>query len=447
MKLSIKSIFLPPSRITPSQGLAIFVLLIWAVYYLVGVENVPFHPDESTQIFMSHDFDRFALNSSPILSPDPEIEYHRQLLRMLDAPFTRYLIGFARWIGTMPATPVDWDWSKSWQENEAAGAIPSNKLLLLSRFSVAILCPFSIFLLYLSGEKIGGSGLGWLTLILAGMNSLIWLHTRRAMAEGSVFFFSALALYTIISIRKRAWFNALSVSLAVNSKQSVLGLVILGLLALIPNTSGGLSRFRIFCINLFIYLGILAAVTYWLNPFIHENPLKAFGQAWNARNDLSRRQIEEISQIEPGWVVASPIEKLGGVLVQVFFAPPAISDVNNYDEELLYSKSQYLNVPLHSLGNGLFWGSIHLGLVLFGLIISLRKSFLVDGFNYRILAGGAIIMLIFMAFLLPPVPYQRYGIVLLPFTTILAAVGIASFYQIWKEARRAITVKKIKSSP
>ncbi|PKN83742.1 MAG: hypothetical protein CVU46_16230, partial [Chloroflexi bacterium HGW-Chloroflexi-8] len=39
--------------------IVIFVIIIWLFLYIKDISSVPFHPDESTQIFMSKDVDLF----------------------------------------------------------------------------------------------------------------------------------------------------------------------------------------------------------------------------------------------------------------------------------------------------------------------------------------------------------------------------------------------------
>lgn len=75
----------------------IFIFAVGVVIfsmYIVGVNKVPFHPDEATHIYMAHDFEEFLKNPFR-LAYDPENDDPtRQRYRLIDAPLNHYLIGF-----------------------------------------------------------------------------------------------------------------------------------------------------------------------------------------------------------------------------------------------------------------------------------------------------------------------------------------------------------------
>src|SRR5512140_1759946 len=107
----------------PDWPLYLAVLLVTLLYW-AGLASVPFHPDESTQIFMSADFDTlFRQPGSLAWSPTPA-DPARQLYRLLDAPLTRDLIGAGRTLAGLPATSIDWNWSLTYADNAASGALP-----------------------------------------------------------------------------------------------------------------------------------------------------------------------------------------------------------------------------------------------------------------------------------------------------------------------------------
>jgi len=117
-----------------------FILLIIALttFYYFGLSLVPFHPDESTHIFMSQDTE--LLFTQPLsLSWEQDQPYSNEImLRSLGAPLTKYLIGLSRLITNVPQLAADWNWSLSWDDNIAAGAFPSHRLLLTSRATTTI---------------------------------------------------------------------------------------------------------------------------------------------------------------------------------------------------------------------------------------------------------------------------------------------------------------------
>ena len=117
------------------------LLILISIFYFVGVAKVPFHPDESTFLYMSADFERTL--SNPIdLAWDKSVELTPIMrYRMIDAPLTRNLIGISRVLFSLSPLEKDWDWSSSWQDNVNSGAYPGSKELLFGRFTVAIFSP------------------------------------------------------------------------------------------------------------------------------------------------------------------------------------------------------------------------------------------------------------------------------------------------------------------
>ena len=117
--------------------LFIVLLCIISIAYFAGVAGVPFHPDETTFLFMSTDFERITSNPldlawEPADELVPEVRY-----RMIDAPLTRYLIGLNRSLFSIPIQKQDWNWGSNWHENQVSGAVPDHKTLLASPFAAA----------------------------------------------------------------------------------------------------------------------------------------------------------------------------------------------------------------------------------------------------------------------------------------------------------------------
>ena len=122
----------------------LLAITLLSILYWSGLQAVPFHPDESTNIFMSGDLS-FALKNPGSLFWQPERPIDlRMHYRLLDPPTSRYLVGIGRSLSGFSALPADWDWSKTWQQNRAAGALPDEGLLTASRRAAALFFPFSL---------------------------------------------------------------------------------------------------------------------------------------------------------------------------------------------------------------------------------------------------------------------------------------------------------------
>ena len=168
------------------------VYLPWAIWPLLAiltalalwdVASVPFHPDESTYLYMSSDFDLLLTDPLSLAWTPDQVGNWRTHLRIVDAPLVRYLLGLGRNLAGLPALPVDWSWMKSWEENQAAGALPSPQLLASGRLALALLLPFSLGMIYKIGSRLHGPLTGLLAALLLGSNALLLLHDRRAMAN------------------------------------------------------------------------------------------------------------------------------------------------------------------------------------------------------------------------------------------------------------------------
>jgi len=167
-----------------------FLLLLFIItaFHLWGLNLVPFHPDESTYLYMSSDFDQFIESPLSLTWQTNQESNDKQRYRALDAPLTRYLIGLGRSTFGQPALSVDWDWSKSWEENRRAGAFPDSRLLSISRLTITLLLPFSLIFIYLTAHNLAGGSVGLSSAIFLGINALTLTHARRAMAEGALLF-------------------------------------------------------------------------------------------------------------------------------------------------------------------------------------------------------------------------------------------------------------------
>jgi hypothetical protein len=164
------------------------VLLPLSALAFSAISSIPFHPDESTYLFMSGDFLDFITEPSDLagelLPPiDPPTRY-----RLIDAPIVRYILGAGLLLSGQDPLPSDWDWSGTISENQSSGAYPSQSVLLAGRLAVILLFPLSLALVYATGRTLAGIWAGLLSAILLGTNSLVLLHTRRAMAEGPLLF-------------------------------------------------------------------------------------------------------------------------------------------------------------------------------------------------------------------------------------------------------------------
>jgi hypothetical protein len=409
----------------PHNWFFYFFVLALTIIYLGGVQSVPFHPDESTAIFMSSDFETFFTKPASLFwNPSNEQDLH-QHYRELDAPLSRYLIGFGTWAAGLPATTNDWNWSASWDFNQQSGALPNPRLLLVARLSVAILFPFSLLLIFDTVRIIRNNFTAWAAVILFASNALILLHTRRAMAESALIFTMLLTLWSFVKINKYPWLIALPAALAFSAKQSLGVLALIGILAVLWMSYQKQRSLNMAMRNLVAYSILFLAVTFLLNPFLWSNPLQAAMAAVQSRQSLLQQQIATIASVDPEKSLTSIPSHFVSLIAQLYFTPPAIADVANYLQQTNPSTNVYLSNQLNHLFRDLFGATILLFLTLSGLafsilqIVKLKK--ISRNMGLFIIAGVAQFLALGLAVSLP---FQRYCLPMIPFICIWSAMGL-----------------------
>jgi 4-amino-4-deoxy-L-arabinose transferase-like glycosyltransferase len=417
-----------------SSHLVILVVIALSIVYLLGLPAVPFHPDESTQIFMSADFELLFTRPVEIFWRPDQRDDLRQRYRELDAPLTRYLVGAGRLAaGGLAPLPVDWDWTRSWQYNLEAGAHPSPELLLAARLPLALFFPLTLLLLFLTVQVIAPRPAAWLAMLLFASHALVLLHTRRAMAEPVLLFTIILTLWVLVRSERVPVWAAVPPALAFCAKQSAGILILPVLVAVFWQTAHPLPQ-RIIRT---VLAGILfVAVIFVLNPFLWSSPIQAARSSLEQRAGLVSRQVDAMAQVNPEKVLDSLPVRLAAQVGQVFFIQPAVWDISNYVVEQHDDEQAYLANPLHTLlrspagGVGLMLLSLY-GFITAGLL-AVRKTALRRKLVLLILAN---VMQILALLLFVPLPIQRYSLPLVPFIAIWSALGLWTIVQMARAVR------------
>lgn len=415
-----------------------FWLLAGAIslYAIWGLPGIPFHPDESTQLFTSADFDLWLSNPAS-MAWDPARGFDlRQQYRLLDAPVTRYLLGLGRSIAGLPALPADWSWPASWEENRSAGALPEERLLLAGRLAITLLLPFSLFFIYLIGRRMAGETGGLLAVLLLGSNALILLHTRRAMAEGALTFGVLFALWSFLDGWRKPWLAGLGMALAFNAKQSSLALLPAGLLAVsweqfaLP-VQGWRGATKKALINVLIFAAVFGLVTLALNPFLWRDPLGAAQASFAERKALLQRQVADTIRLAPEKALPTPGWRAAAVLANLYILPPAFAETNQYHPFTQAMEEAYLATPGHNLLRGMLGGGLMLVFTLMGMIsgiINLRRA-TPDQRKALALVLLATSLQTLALIALVPLTWQRYVIPLAPLACLWVAYGLAQLLQ------------------
>ena len=400
-------------------------LLLYSTFFFSGINSVPFHPDESTYIHYSRELKRYLTEPLSLAwgGTHPISEDLRH--RMIDAPLVRYTIGIYPLVTGRETTTANWDWGKSWEENKAAGALPSRELLHRSRLLVAASVPVGMLLIYLTGRNYQGWLSGWLAAVLMGFNPLILLHGRRAMAEGLILLTVSAFLWLTSREKINPSLLGAAAALALNAKQSTLVLIPLGFLAVSWESLENRS-FSQFIKRISSYLAAALILTWLLNPIIWKHPVETIAQVWELRSSLTALQTADLYQgAAPNLFRRSLI-----LIMNLFTTPPRIADVGNYLEKTYQAAERYLSNPLHKILRGLIPGGIILALTSVGFYRMIKEihwnHFIKDHKRPLLLLGTALQAAGLIIFV--PLPWQRYVIPLIPFLTLLLAVGLEPFF-------------------
>lgn len=406
-------------------GIAVIGLL--AGLYFWNLAAVPFHPDEATHIYMSKDLARLFRQPGSLAWQGELPLSSEERIRAIDAPLTKYLIGTARGLSSTPALEADWDWSESWLENASAGALPSRDQLWISRAAVTASLLAGLWFYYLALRAHFPPPLCILGTLLLGLNPLITLHGRRAMSEGALIFGVGFFLWAATRENRNPWLIGLALGLAINAKHTAAALLPAGLFAasLIRDHQKDWKRI-LFRISQFAAAGALVATA--LNPFYWRQPLPALRVGLEARGTLARLQKADYSE-QLGLEGASPVTKSAALLANAYFTKPQTEEVGNYLAETGPSRANYLANPLSSWGRGWIAGGIFLILSMTGFTLTVLQlgrrptSRQENSLIWLLSSLGAFLILLF------PLPWQRYILLLLPFSTYWALAGILPLYR------------------
>ena len=422
--------------------------------YLSDLSTVPFHPDESTWIYMSQDFATLVVQHDPgalawaLGQPQSlEVQY-----RLLNAPLPKYLIGLSGWLSGYSAADLnaDWVWAQMWNENVAAGHLPRPGLLLAGRLPGTVLSALSTALIFWIGYEAGGLGVGVMAALLLGFNPLVLLHGRRAMAEGVALFFSLLAVWGTLRLVKRQAADSIRrhlrgllpslgvgflLGLAASSKQSAAALLPAALLAValpILRLSDFASlKLRLQRLALTWFALVLGCgLTFWaLNPILYRQPLAVAKAMLEARAELAQRQTNDNRALFPESVTPDVVSRLRAAVLEVYLRPPAVWDLPVYLDQLAPQAEAYFAQPLIRLERMPLLGALLAGLGLAGAAFSVLRLWR-ERLSAATLGEQTVwwwtLSMSGLILLTTPFEWQRYFMPLVPLASLFATWGLAA---------------------
>ncbi len=400
------------------DGLFIAVLI---VYLLAGIRAVPFHGDESTIIYMSHDWwtlwrDPLSLRYQPEISPSPAAM--DQDLRVLNGVLSKYAIGALLSAAGFPESALNtpWNWEIDWWENLYYGALPSLPVLFISRLSSALFAVLGLAFFFAAAKKLLGRGGGYLATLILTLLPAFLLNSRRAMFEGAFLFGMGFLLLMTLRLLQRPdqrwrWVGlGVAAGLVVAAKHTgVFWAASVGIVVIVYTV----KRPAWFTANAGLSVLVALGVFFALNPVWWGDPTIASSVV-----HLRARFLDQLPQVSM-FNFASPLERAIGLL-ELPLAPAQYAEGNQGDwatwlspEIAIYGLS-----PLHGIPIPLPVGAV---LSSVGLFVFVRQKRLISFVVISIVVFTALVL-----FVTNPLAWQRYYLPLAMPLALLMAAGIVT---------------------
>lgn len=429
-------------------------LLALAVYIFAGLDATPFHGDESTLLFMSHDYYHLVQQRDfeRVYYTDRPLDPSEQELRILNGTIPKMAMGVAWDLAGLTVHDLNQQWAwgfrdpqgrwSEWTWNHMFGHVPSDPLLRAGRVSSAVLLVLSAAaLLVITRWIVPARWAAWLATALYVTQPGVLLNGRRSMMEGAMLFGMTLVILAALGLLRAqarhdarprtrwAWAAALGVAcgfaLACKHTALITVTIAFGIAFVEPLVRRGNAgaRFHVAHLARLVVAGALAiAVFLALNPAWWPDPLNMPERVLDARSRLIEGQRSGYG----GYT--SQGERVNGLVNQAFFAPNQYYEVPRWQNWIGTEIAAYEA----NLLSGRLGGAIQAWLVAVafaGGVIALARRWR-QGPALLALAWPLLTALALL--IATPFEWQRYYLPLQPGIALVAAVGVA-----WGVARIA----------
>ena len=340
------------------------ILILLLIVYIQAIPDAYFHYDESPWIHTSIYWEIFLSEPSTSLF----------CWTLTQPPVTRYIIGIGRKLQGIDADQLGnpWDFEQSYEENVANNCLPSQVLLSVSRFPMAILAAITGVIIF--GIIWDGYGIlaALFFVLFYAFNNYLKTVLVQAMGESPLFFFLTLsAFFLMLAIRgilnglendtpdKNSFkfyilFSLSGITCGLAGASKINGLlacvsivlIVLTVLFLFPSSLDKNQKIK-FAVRIIFTIAFSTILTFVLiNPYLYSNPIAGIGKMYKFRLQEMTIQIAGFPESH----IDSLSERISILFTEVF--------------------DQYM--PFHWQGAGYFY----FGSVLFGaitLIIRLRN--------------------------------------------------------------------------
>jgi len=422
-------------------------LLALTVYIFAGLDAVPFHGDEATLLFMSHDY-HFLVQERDVervLYTETPADPSEQELRIINGTVPKMMMGLAWDLAGLTVHDLNdqWAWGFSdpqgewneWTWNHAFGHVPSDELLRAGRASSAALLALSAAVLFaITRWIVPARWAAWLASGLYVTHPAVLLNGRRSMMEGAMLLGATLVIFAAMGLLRAqarrgtrarwAWAVALGVAggFALASKHTNALTVVIAFLVpliepLLRRDRPG-ARFDLAHLARLVMAGVLVlAIFVALNPAWWSDPLEMPGRVVDARTRLL------IAQASGHSGYTSWGERATSLINAAFFAPAQYFEVAVWQEWIGDQIADYeARGLLAGRPVGPLWGGLVAAAFVLG-VAALERRWVHEGPVLLALAWPLLTAL--ALFIATPLNWQRYYLPLQPGIALVAAAGVA----------------------
>ncbi len=434
----------------------VFLLGIFA-YIIIPIDDVPFHGDESTTIWMSEDY-QTALDGdfSELAYAEPPRRTTEQHMRIITSNLSKIAMGISWQEAGMEESDLNeqWVWGADFGQNEANHSLPSPELLHVTRLSSALLLALSaVFILATTRLITRQFFVQPVTIFLSGwvgviaytfLYPAILLNGRRAMFEGGLLFGLALMAWAstrIIAQRKVRWLDygvlGICTGLTLSTKHSAAftvillysGLVIIaGLLAWRSSSKFLAMRDYLLKISLATLLALL--IFFALNPLWWSNPLGMPAIVIEQRQMILDEQVTYF----PTYKYTEPSARISGLVEEILNPTTQYYEADYWIDYA--GVSAEIDAYQTSIWAGL--GENPFGLIMRGILVLSGTAFLLYlGWRGTWPQRNLVILLVlwagglsFITLLTVPLHWQRYYLPVLVPHVIIMSIGAGAILEI-----------------
>ena len=432
------------------SNLPIWFDLLWlaalALYVLAGAAIVPFHGDESTQIFMGRDTYVLFLDGDIAkvfydgAAAESPIEQH---LRIVNGTISKTIYGGLAALNGLDVEEINkpWEWDYDYEGNRAAGSLPDAELLRQARLASSAQLALAVGIFFLFTRLSISRPVAYLASLIFALHPTALINGRRAMMEGSHLLGMMLVLLAAVwLLRERTWLRfallGICCGFAIAAKHPNAIIVALVFLAcgsrMLFEIARAAQASRDGIISVFVGLLSAAAVTVMVfllfNPAWWRAPLRTAAAVLSERMELLERQIERHGGYESG------IDKIDGFWQHVFageiqyYEDARWAEYAEIDGQIAkYEASGWAGIRIGGAAAGLAC----LALTAAGAWIFIRDRRIHSSIRWLIMVWGGGLALVTL--LVTPLSWTRYYLPILPFVHLAMAGALATILQfLWK---------------